>query len=67
MRHSAKVKEMTTDELEQFIEQKVVELLGDPDSGLKLRPEFRKKLRLRLKKTGKRIPHSEVLKKFGQG
>jgi len=58
---------MTTDELEQFIEQKVVELLGDPDSGLKLRPEFKRKLQLRLKNTAKRIPHSEVLKKFGSG
>jgi len=63
----AKVKAMTTAELEEFIEQKVVELLGDPDSGLKLRPEFKKKLQLRLKKSAKRIPHQEVLKKFGRG
>ena len=62
----AKVKEMTTEELEQFIEQKVVELLGDPDSGLKLKAEFKRKLQLRLKKPGKRISHSEVLNKFRQ-
>ena len=31
----AKVKEMTVDELEEFIEQKLLEMLGDPDSGLK--------------------------------
>jgi len=59
-----KVKEMTVDELEQFIEHKLVEIIGDPDSGLKLRPAFRKKLEQRLKKPAKRIPHSEVLKKL---
>ncbi len=63
----AKIKEMTTAELEEFIEQKVVELLGDPDSGLNLRPEFKRKLQLRLKKTSKRISHQEVLKRIGQG
>ncbi len=61
----SKVREMTTEDLEHFIEQKVVEILGDPDSGLKLNPAFKKKLRLRMKKSGKRIPHQEVLRKFG--
>ena len=46
----AKVKGMTMDELEQFIEHKVMEILGHPDSGLQLNPEFRKKLESRLKK-----------------
>ena len=49
-----KVKEMTVDELEQFIENKVAEILGDPDSGLSLKPAFRKKLESRLKKSSKR-------------
>ena len=50
----AKVKEMTVDELEQFIEHKVVEMLGDPDAGLQLKPAFRKNLESRLKKSSKR-------------
>lgn len=60
-----KVKEMTVDDLEQFIEQKLVEIIGDPDSGLKLKPAFKKKLAQRLKKPGKRISHDEVLKRLG--
>jgi hypothetical protein len=53
----AKVKEMTVEKLEQFIENKLVELVGDPDSGLKLKPAFKKKLRQRLTKPSKRISH----------
>ena len=61
----AKVKEMTVDELEEFIENKLLEMLGDPDSGLQLQPEFQEKLKMRLKKTSKRISHQEVMKRFG--
>ncbi len=50
-----KVREMTVDDLEQFIERKLVEIIGDPDSGLKLKPAFKQKLKHRLKKLGKRI------------
>ncbi len=60
----AKLKDMSVEDLEQFIEQKVLEVLGDPDSGLQLRDEFKTKLEERLKKTSRRIPHKEVLKKF---
>ena len=60
-----KVKEMTVDDLEQFIEHKVVEILGDPDAGLRLKPEFRKKLESRLRKISKRTSHQEVMKKCG--
>ena len=63
----AKVREMTTEELEQLIERKVLEVLGDPDSGLKLRPSFRKKLEQRLKKNSPRTPHHEVRKRFKIG
>jgi len=59
-----KVKDMSTDDLEHFIEQKLLEILGDPDSGLKLKEEFRKKLEERLRRPSKRISHKEVLKKF---
>jgi len=49
----AKVKELTVEELEQFIEHKLVDIFGDPDSGLKLKPAFRKKLESRLKNISK--------------
>jgi len=58
-----KVKDLSVDDLEYLIEEKIVELLGDPDSGLELTDEFRKKLRERLEETSKRIPHEEVLRK----
>ena len=61
----AKVKEMTMEELEQFIENKLIEIIGDPDSGLELKPAFKKKLAQRLKKPSKRISHQEVLKRLG--
>ncbi|MBM4146202.1 MAG: hypothetical protein WA126_01195 [Thermodesulfovibrionales bacterium] len=60
----AKVKDMTVDDLEHLIEHKFLEILGDPDSGLQLRKEFKTKLEQRLKKPSKRISHEEVLKKF---
>ena len=60
-----KVKEITIDDIEQLIEQKFLEIVGDPDSGLQLKEEFKKKLEQRLKKPSKRIHHKEVLKKFG--
>jgi hypothetical protein len=61
-----KVKDLSVDDLEYLIEEKIVELLGDPDSGLELTDEFRKKLRERLEETSKRIPHEEVLRRLGQ-
>ena len=60
----AKVKDMTTDELGFFIEHKLLELLGDPDSGLRLKKEFRKKVEERIRKSSRRIPHEEALKRF---
>lgn len=39
----AKVKDISIDDLEQIIEQKLLEILGDPDSGLQLKEEFRTK------------------------
>jgi hypothetical protein len=60
-----KVKDLSVDDLEQLIEQKVLEILGDPDSGLELKDEFKSKLITRLEKTRRMIPHDEVLKKYG--
>jgi hypothetical protein len=35
-----KVKDMTINDLEELIEQKLLEILGDPDSGLRLEKGF---------------------------
>ena len=60
----AKVKEMSVDDIEQIVEHKLLEIIGDPDSGLHLKKEFKARLEQRLKKPSKRIPHEEVLKRF---
>ena len=61
----AKVKDLTIDELELLIEQKILEFFGDPDSGLELKQEFKDELKRRLKITSGRIPHEEVMKIVG--
>ncbi len=52
-------------DLEFLIEQKIEEYLGDPDAGLKLRPEFLARLRRNMRKKQRLIPHDQVLKKYG--
>ena len=59
-----KIKDMSVDDLEQLIEHKLLEILGDPDSGLHLNKGFKRKLEQRLQKSSKRISHEEVLKRF---
>jgi len=59
-----RIKDLTVDDLEHLIEQKVMELLGDPDSGLNLRQEFKDELDRRLKATGTRVSSQEVEKRF---
>ncbi|MDD3748084.1 MAG: hypothetical protein PHX35_01835 [Candidatus Bipolaricaulis anaerobius] len=61
----ASVKDLTMDDLEYLIEQKVLEMLGDPDSGLELREEFKKELSERLGRPSKRASHRDVLNRFG--
>ena len=61
----AKVKDLTVDELELLIEQKILEFFGDPDSGLELKQELKEELKRRLKVTSKRIPHEEATKIVG--
>ncbi len=60
---------MTISEVERVVEEvvnrKLQELLGDPDYGLKLREEFQEKLDLILKKERKTIPEKEVARKYG--
>lgn len=60
----AKVKEMTTNDIEQLIEHKLLEILGDPDSGLQLTKEFKAKIEQRLKRPSERISHEDVVKRF---
>ena len=59
------VTDLTIDELEHLIEQKILEVVGDPDSGLELKQEFKEELIRRLKDPSKRIPHHEVVNRIG--
>jgi len=59
------VKDLTIDELEYLIEQKILEVLGDPDSGLELKEEFKQELNRRLENPSTRIPHHEVVNRIG--
>jgi len=59
-----KVKDMSIEDLEHFIEKKLLEIICDPDSGLQLKEEFKKELELRLRKPSERISHQEVLKRL---
>ena len=59
-----KMKDMTIEDLEHLIENKFLEIIGDPDSGLQLKREFKAKLQKRLNTPSKRISHQEVLKQF---
>ena len=60
-----KIKDLTVDDLEYLIEQKMLEFFGDPDSGLVLRAEFREELQRRLKNQRQTISHQEVVSRFG--
>ena len=59
-----KIKDMTVEDLEELIENKFIEIIGDPDSGLELTKEFKAKLEKRLRNPSRRISHDEVLKRF---
>ena len=60
---------MTTAErnkkLENLVERKILEFLGDPDSGLELKKGFLSTLRKNMRKTQKLTSHADVLKKYG--
>lgn len=63
-----KISEMSVEELKQFVaeivEQKLKELLGDPDWGMELREEVKERLR-RTSEAERGVPASEVAKKLG--
>jgi hypothetical protein len=60
------VKDLTIDELEHLIEEKILEVLGDPDFGLELREDFSEELRRRLENPSRTISHDEVVRRIGQ-
>lgn len=52
--------------LENLVEQKVLEFLGDPDSGLALKKNLLAKLRKNMAQKNRRFtPHASVLKRYG--
>jgi hypothetical protein len=54
--------------VEEAVEKKLYEFVQDPDKGLRLKPEVRKRLRrtLTAERTGKRgVPASHVARKLG--
>lgn len=50
-----------------LVEQKLNELLGDPDSFLSLNKPFLQRLKVRLGGKAKLIAHDRVAKKYGTG
>ena len=62
----ARVKDLSMEDLEHLIEQKILEILGDPDSELELREDFKSQLKRRLERPPRRISHEEVAARFGQ-
>ncbi len=50
--------------VEEIVEHKLLELLGDPDSGLKLRSEVRRKLEKSLRNKGKTSSAKQVAKEL---
>ncbi len=64
-----KLNEMTLEQLEALIdervEQKLEEILGDPDEGLEVREEIIEKLNAQRTSRKKRIPMEEVAKEYG--
>lgn len=52
-------------EIENIVERKLLEFLGDPDAGLELHPSFVSELKRRLKSRQKYISHTEVIRRYG--
>ena len=60
---TAKVKDLTMEDLEYLIEQKILEVPGDPDYGLELKEEFKEKLKERLRSSSEKVSHKGVIRK----
>lgn len=64
MINNQNINNMSVQDLEYFIEQKMLEILGDPDFGLNLSDEYKNKLIERFRNRSESISHEEVLKEF---
>jgi Mn-dependent DtxR family transcriptional regulator len=51
--------------IEEVVEQKLYEILGDPDEGLKLKPSVKKRLTDSVKKNQKGAPAKQIAKELG--
>ena len=52
--------------IEEIVEQKIIEIFGDPDSGLELKDDVKKRLMQMLKKRKRKgIPIEKVAKEIG--
>jgi hypothetical protein len=51
--------------IEHLVEQKILEFLGDPDSGLSVRKDFVATLKRRSQKGRKLVSHRTVAKRYG--
>ncbi len=64
-----KLNEMTLEQLkiiiDEAVQDKIDEILGDPDHGLELREEVIQRLKAQRKAKKPRIPMAEVAKKHG--
>ena len=64
-----KVKELTIAQLKTFIdetvEEKLRQLIGDPDEGLELRAEIIEKLKSQKIAKKKRVPMEQIAREFG--
>ena len=50
----------------EIVEQKLLELFGDPDEGLEVRKSLLVRIRKEMKKKNRKLTsHSEVLKQYG--
>ena len=55
---------LSEEDRELLIERKVLEIIGDPDAGLELRAEFKRRLEQRLKDSTS-VDQAEVASRFG--
>jgi predicted house-cleaning noncanonical NTP pyrophosphatase (MazG superfamily) len=64
-----KVKELTIEQLktliEDTVEERLQEYLGDPDEGLEIKDEVIRKLKSHKESSKPRIPIEQVAKKYG--
>lgn len=54
------------EKLENLVEQKILEFLGDPDNGLELKKNVLAKLRKNMQQKNRKLTsHADVLKRYG--